>query len=95
MKWGDRYKESYHCSNSTLARSYTSGLGYEEQIPGSGRIVGGMMGYDMMRYEMIDDEGCPTMMNMARSLDYLLTYRDEFELPKTQVTQLKEIRDSY
>ncbi len=70
--------------------------GHEEQTPGSGHMMGrGMMGYDMMGYGMMGDEGCPMMMNMARSVDYLLTYRYGLELSKTQVAQLKEIRDSY
>lgn len=64
----------------------------------SGSIRGGMgmMGYDMMGYNiMMDDAGCPMMMNMGTSTDYLLFYKDELELSKTQVSKLKKAREKY
>ncbi len=44
---------------------------------------------------MMNDAGCPMMMGMAMSADYLLSYKDELELSKTQVSKLRNIRDDY
>lgn len=56
----------------------------------------GMMGYDMVGYDMMmNDAGCPMMTGMAMSADYLLSYKDELELSKMQVSKLKNIRDDY
>ena len=64
----------------------------------SGSIRGGMgmMGYNMMGYNMmVDDAGYPMMMSMGTSADYLLSYKDELELSKTQVSKFKKAREKY
>jgi hypothetical protein len=58
-----------------------------------GRHMGGhgMPGYNMM----INETGCPNLMRMGTSADYLLVYRDQLGLSKTQVTKLETIRNNY
>ncbi len=58
---------------------------------GMGMMGGRMMGYNMM----MDDAGCPMMMSMGTSADYLLFYKDELELSKTQISKFKKAREKY
>lgn len=63
---------------------------------GMGMMGGSMMGYNMMDYNMMmDDAGCPMMMSLGTSADYLLSYKDELELSKTQVSKFKKAREKY
>ena len=74
-----------------IASAHSEGSG-----GGMGMMGGGMMGYDMMGYNMMmDDAGCPMMMNMAMSIDYLLAYKEDLELAKSQVASLKKMRDTH
>ncbi|UCC11781.1 MAG: hypothetical protein JSW02_10620 [candidate division WOR-3 bacterium] len=55
----------------------------------------GMMGHHMMGYDWDDDAHHSGTMGMGISADYLLDYKNEIDLSKTQVAKLKKIRDSY
>lgn len=85
---------SFVSTNTAFAHS-GSIRGGVDMIGGS--MMGqGMMGYNMMGYDMMmDDAGCPVMMSMGTSADYLLFYKGELELSKTQVSKFKKAREKY
>jgi Spy/CpxP family protein refolding chaperone len=60
----------------------------------------GMMGHHMgshgmYGYNVMNKAGCPMVSEMGPSADYLLDYKDELDLSKTQVSKLKTMRDEY
>jgi Spy/CpxP family protein refolding chaperone len=73
--------------------SVRGGLG---MIGSGGMMRRSLMGYNMTGYDMMmNDAGCPMMMGMGTSTDYLLSYKDDLALSKTQVAKLKKAREKY
>lgn len=55
----------------------------------------GMMGHGMTGHNMMDNVGCPMMMNMEITAEYLLASKDDLNLSKTQISKLETIQNNY